>query len=175
MNLTPKQQRFVAEYLLDLNATQAAIRAGYSARTAEWIGPQLLGKSHVSDAIQQRMKAREIRTEVTQDMVVKELARIAFGNKRDLMTWGPGGVSLLDSSGLTADAAAMVAEVSETTSDSGGSLKLKTHDKVKALELLGKHLGMFVERKELTGKDGAPLMPPVFNFTMDDGGPGEDV
>lgn len=82
MALTPKQKRFVDEYLIDLNATQAAIRAGYSKRTAEWIGPQLLGKTHVSEAVTERMRARELRTEITQDRVLQELAKIAFSDIR---------------------------------------------------------------------------------------------
>lgn len=155
--LSPKQQRFVDEYLVDLNATQAAIRAGYSAKTAAQIGERLLRKVEVQAALSERMKARETRTEITQDRVLKELSRIAFGTSRDVMTWGPGGVKLRDSGELTEDEAAMVSEASEAVTAAGGTLKLKTHDKVKALELLGKHLGMFKERIELTGKDGGPV------------------
>ncbi len=71
MALTPKQKRFVAEYLVDLNATAAARRAGYSAKTADRIGPELLGKTCVSEAIQQAIREREKRTEITQDMVLR--------------------------------------------------------------------------------------------------------
>ena len=71
MKLTQKQQIFVVEYLVDLNATQAAVRAGYSKKTAEWIGPQLLGKTHVSAAIKKAMDAREKRTLITADYVLK--------------------------------------------------------------------------------------------------------
>lgn len=155
--LTPKQQRFVDEYLVDLNATQAAIRAGYSPKTAGQIGERLLKKVEIQQALAKRMKAREQRTEVTQDRVVKELAKVAFGDPRNVMTWGPGGVKLKDSAELTDDEAAFVSEVSETTTEHGGSLKLKTNDKLKALELLGKHLGMFKEKVEVTGKDGGPV------------------
>lgn len=155
--LTPKQARFVDEYLIDLNATQAAIRAGYSARTAEQVGHQLLKKTSVQAAIAERMKSREQRTEITQDKVLAELARIAFGNKRALMKWGPDGVKLVDSATITDDDAAMVSEVSESVTEAGGTIKLKTHDKVKALELLGKHLGLFGDKLELTGKGGGPV------------------
>jgi phage terminase small subunit len=160
--LTPKQQQFVEEYLVDLNATQASIRAGYSRRTAEWIGPQLLGKTHVQAAVQAAMSARAARTEVTQDRVVTELARVAFGDARKVMTWGPDGLTLKASSELTDEEAAFVAEVSETTTEHGGSLKLKTNDKLKALELLGRHLGMFKEKVEVTGRDGEPLAPVIY-------------
>ncbi|SMG51466.1 terminase small subunit [Dethiosulfovibrio salsuginis] len=155
--LTAKQAAFVEEYLVDLNATAAAKRAGYSVKTADRIGAELLGKTWVAAEIQKALKSRARRVEVTQDQVVIELAKIAFGSTRDMMEWGPGGVRLRPSSELTPDQAAMVAEVSETTSQNGGSLRLKVHDKVRALELLGKHLGMFVERKEITGRDGGPI------------------
>lgn len=155
--LTPKQARFVAEYVVDLNASAAARRAGYSAKTAEAIGRENLAKPTVASAIQERMKAVANRVEVTQERIVRELALIAFGNKRAVMTWGPNGVTLKDSEELTDDQAALVAEVKETTSATGGSLSLKTHDKVKALELLGKYVGMFSDKVELTGKGGAPI------------------
>lgn len=149
--LTPKQARFVSEYLVDLNATQAAIRAGYSARTADDIGRQLLGKTPVAEAVAAQQKAREVRTGVTADRVVAELARVAFGNSRAVMRWSAGGVTLRESSELTDDEAALVSEVSETVSQAGTAVKLKTHDKVRALELLGKHLGMFVDKVEHSG------------------------
>lgn len=78
MSLTPKQARFVEEYLIDLNATQAAIRAGYSKKTAGQIGDQNLKKLHISKSIQEAQAKRSERTEITQDRVLQELARIAF-------------------------------------------------------------------------------------------------
>lgn len=155
--LTPRQQAFVREYLIDLNATQAATRAGYSAKTAEQQGARLLGYAKVATAIQSAKKARAERTDVTADRVVLELARVAFGDPRNVMTWGPSGVILKDSADLTDDQVALVAEVSQTTTKDGGSIRAKTNDKLKALELLGKHLGMFVDRQEMTGKDGKPI------------------
>lgn len=150
--LTAKQATFVAEYLVDLNATQAAIRAGYSADSADVIGSENLGKPEIAEAVERAMEARAARTGVTQDRVVQELARIAFGDMRKVTTWGPAGVSLVDSSTLDDDDAAMVAEASETTSKEGGSLKVKAHDKVRALELLGRHLAMFTDKVEHGGK-----------------------
>ena len=76
--MTPKQQLFVDEYLIDLNATQAAIRAGYSARTAEQQGPRLLGNVEVAAAIEARMKVRSERLEIEADRVLQGIARIAF-------------------------------------------------------------------------------------------------
>lgn len=146
--LTDKQAAFVAEYLVDLNATQAAIRAGYSERTAYRIGAELLQKTSVAEAIAAGQAKRAQRVEITADRVVAELAKIAFADPRDLMEWGPDGVKLKASVDLTEEQAASVAEVSETTTKDGGSLKLKKHDKVKALELLGRHMGMFKDKVE---------------------------
>ena len=146
--LTDKQAAFVAEYLVDLNATQAAIRAGYSERTAYRIGAELLQKTSVAEAIAAGQAKRAQRVEITADRVVAELAKIAFADPRDLMEWGPDGITLKSSSELTEEQAASVAEVSETTTKDGGSLKLKKHDKVKALELLGRHMGMFKDKVE---------------------------
>ncbi len=75
--MTPKQQRFVEEYLIDLNATQAAIRAGYSARNADKIGPELLGKTRVAEAVKAAQQARTERTAITQDEVIQGLKKEA--------------------------------------------------------------------------------------------------
>ena len=83
MALTEKQERFVAEYLVDLNATAAAKRANYSERTAYSMGQRLLKKVEIQAAIQEAIKKRAHRTEITQDMVLKELAAIAFSNGAD--------------------------------------------------------------------------------------------
>jgi len=79
--LTPKQEMFCKEYLIDLNANQAAIRAGYSEQTAHVIGPENLVKPCVSTRLGELLKERQDRTEVTADMVIKELAVMAFSNK----------------------------------------------------------------------------------------------
>lgn len=163
--LTDKQRAFVAEYLVDLNATQAAIRAGYSVKSAARISIELLNKSHVASAIGSAQAKRERRTEITQDMVVRELAKVAFGNTRTVVSWGAGGVVLKDSDELTEDEAAIVSEVRETATKDGGSMSIKTHDKIKALELLGKHIGMF---RGDSGGDDEP-MPVKIEISVQDG------
>ena len=80
--LTPKQERFVTEYLVDLNATQAAVRAGYSAKTAHAIGPKLTTKPSIQAAIETAKAERSTRVHITQDRVLQELARIAFADPR---------------------------------------------------------------------------------------------
>ena len=165
--LTDKQTAFVREYLVDLNATQAAIRAGYSERTASRIGPQLLGKNWVREAIEKAQAKRARRVEITADRVVAELAKIAFSDPRDLMEWGPDGVVLRPSAELSDDQAASVAEVAENNA----GLRLKKHDKVKALELLGRHIGIFTDkvRAEVSGPDGGPVQS---SMTLDISGMG---
>lgn len=81
--LTDKQKAFVLEYLVDLNATQAAVRAGYSEKTADRIGPELLGKTCVSEAIAKALRERQERTKITQDKVIEEIAKNAFKEASD--------------------------------------------------------------------------------------------
>lgn len=85
MALTEKQKAFVREYLVDLNATQAAIRAGYSKKNADRIGPELLGKTCVSAAVSEALQKRAERTEITQDKVLEEIARYAFKEASDAL------------------------------------------------------------------------------------------
>lgn len=157
MKLTAKQKRFVDEYLVDLNATQAAIRAGYSAKRADAIGYENLRKPVIAAAIGEMQMKRAERTGITQDRVLNELARVAFGDPRKVMSWGPRGVTLINSTTLTDDEAAMVSEASETITAGGGSVKLKLNDKLRALEMLGRHLGMFTDKMEISGELSNPF------------------
>jgi phage terminase small subunit len=181
MSLTPKQAAFVREYLVDLNATQAAIRAGYSAKTAASIGDENLRKPAIAAAIKEAMDKRARRTEVTADRVVQELAKIGFSDIRRLVSWetltidpdfaedvdvtkedqAHGGalqrarrhtlVHLVGSDELDEDSAASVAEISQTAH----GVKVKLHDKRAALVDLGRHLGLFKPLKlEVAGPDG---------------------
>lgn len=145
--LTPKQERFVEEYLIDLNATQAAIRAGYSPRTAKEIGAENLTKPNIRARIDQAIAERSRRTGITQDRVLRELARIAFVNPADVINLNDAAVQ----AGASADDTAAIASVKvrrfPTANGEGVEREIRLADKLRALELLGKHLGMF--------KDGA--------------------
>lgn len=88
MALTAKQQRFVDEYLIDLNATQAAIRASYSKKTARQIADQNLSKLDIKAAIEKRMQSRSDRTGITQDKVLRKLAKIGFSDIRKVVHGG---------------------------------------------------------------------------------------
>lgn len=141
--LTPKQRRFVQEYLIDLNATAAARRSGYSEKTADRIGPELLGKPCVLAEIQAAIELRERRTAITQDRVLAELAAVAFANGTDFaQIQGNGHVLFTPTDQLTAEKKRAVASIKEGQFGT----EVKTYDKIKALELLGKHLGMFGDR-----------------------------
>lgn len=170
VTLTPKQQTFVDEYLIDLNATQAAIRAGYSSNRASEIGYQLLHKTTVRAAIDAAQAKRSERTEITQDMVLRELAKIGFADIRKVVRWGNTeirlndgsddgfveayhGLALTSSDQVDDETAAAIAEISQGKE----GLKVKFHDKRAALVDMGRHLGMFKERVEHTGKDGGPI------------------
>lgn len=120
--LTEKQKRFVQEYLVDLNAAQAAIRAGYKEKAARSVGAENLTKPDIQKAIQSAIKERQDRTGITQDRVLKELGKVAFADAND-----------------------------SSESD------LKYSNKLKALEMLGKHLGIF-ERPEKTTDEGVQIV-----------------
>lgn len=145
LKLTPKQELFVQEYLIDLNATQAAIRARYSARNAGKIGPELLGNPRIRVAIDQAMAERSRRTGISQDRVLRELARIAFLNPSDVLNMDD--ASLKEGVGRDDTAAIAGVRVRKLPGKSGGmEREIKMHDKLRALELLGKHLGMFSDK-----------------------------
>lgn len=143
-----KQQRFIDEYLIDLNATQAAIRAGYSPKTAKVIGYENLAKSEISNAISRAMAERSRRTGISQDRVVQELAKIAFVNITDICD--PAG-RIKDTAKEEDLAAIEGLRVKRSRSDTGSSeeREVKLCSKLKALELLGKHLGMWNDKVDL--------------------------
>lgn len=138
--LTPKQRQFVQEYLVDLNATAAAGRAGYSDPN---FGRQLIAKPNVYAAIQEAIALRERRTAITQDRVIAELAAVAFANGTDFaQIQGNGHVLFTPTEQLTPEKKRAVASIKEGQFGT----EVKTYDKIRALELLGKHLGMFSDR-----------------------------
>jgi len=143
MSLTEKQKRFVEEYLIDLNATQACIRAGYSSKNASKIGSELLQKTRVSRHLRTELAKRSKRTGINQDRVIKELARIALVNPTNIINSKDGSINKNASEDdLACIQSIKVKKMSNETGDMV-EREVKLADKLKALELLGKHLGMF--------------------------------
>jgi len=149
-HITPRHQRFVDEYLIDLNSSRA-YKAVYncSDRTASSQGWQFLRKPAIRKAIQRAMKERQQRCHVDQDRVIKELAKIAFANIRDVMSWNQHGITLKDSDQLQEPDAAAIAEVSVVFNEHGANVKVKMYDKRAALVDLGNHLGIFERKTEI--------------------------
>jgi phage terminase small subunit len=139
--LSVKRRAFVDEYLVDLNATQAAIRAGYSRRSACTLGSRLLALPVVRAALDAAIAARAERTRVSADRVIEEYARLAFTDMRNFTEWGPGGVTLRPHTALSAADAAAVVELIPVGAK--GLARIKLHDKRPALDALARHLGLF--------------------------------
>jgi len=157
--LTARQRRFVDEYLVDVNATQAAIRAGYSARTANVSGCENLTKPNIAAAIITAMQARAQRTQITADRVLEELAVIAFSDIRDFTVDDSGALELTE--GAPDDAWKAVSSVKHRISRAGGvttrEIEIRLWSKPDAIRLAMQHLGMLVQRTEVTGANGGPL------------------
>lgn len=158
MKLTAKQMRFVDEYLVDFNVTQAAIRAGYRAGSAHQCGWQNMKKLEIQTEISRRQKDLQRRTEVTQERVVRELARVAFSNATNVVQVQPRTivgadgkeiviqtVVLMATAELTDDQRAAISQIKQ----GANGIEVKMYDKLKALELLGRHIGMFNDKLEL--------------------------
>lgn len=168
--LTPKQKRFIDEYLIDLNATQAAIRAGYSPKTAHSIGQENLTKPEIMRELEKAMQKRQERTEITQDRVLKEYARIAFLDPRRFFDSDgtPKPIEALDDDTAAALAGLEIREEFSGTGAerqlSGYTKKYKLVNKLGALDSLAKHLGMFDgkgQEAESEIQTGVIIMPEV--------------
>lgn len=148
-DLTPKQARFVAEYLLDSNATQAAIRAGYSKATAAQGGAQLLRNIKVRaeiDAAQKAAMAKAVeKYEVSQDRIIRELALLGYSNMQDFASVDDKGTPFLDMSKLNRDQWAAVQSIKV---DDDGAVTLKLYDKRASLVDLHKHSGLYTEKQD---------------------------
>lgn len=185
--LTEKQARFVAEYLVDLDATNAAKRAGYSDKTAYSIGFENLRKPEVQEAIREAMDARSERTGITQDRVLQELAGIAFSNGTDFarIVSTPTVTTVVDGEGFTQQVIQPVqhVELMDTErvdpkkraaiagiKEGKFGIEVKLFDKLKALELLGRHLGMYNDKLQLSAKVDTGQLDNVLKQLRGDGG-----
>lgn len=148
--MTEKQKRFCDEYLIDLNATRA-YKAAYPTvkkdETAAAAAVRLLRNVKVQEYVDERQRERQERTEVTQDQVVRELAAVAFADLSGIVSLVGGRVIIRDTGELTEDQRKAIAGIKETQA----GIEIKMNDKLKALELLGRHLGMFKDKVEVSG------------------------
>ena len=148
--MTEKQKIFADEYLIDLNATRAYRKAYPSVKkdeTAAAAAARMLRNVNVADYIAERMQARQERTEVTQDRVLEELAAIAFARATDYAEVKDDQVFIKDTAGLSENQIKAIAGIKQGKF----GIEVKLSDKEKALELLGRHLGMFKDRVEVSG------------------------
>lgn len=152
-NLTPKQQRFVEEYLIDLNATQSAIRAGYSEKTAYSVGHENLKKPEIQKAIQEALKERSERVQIDADYVLKRLVEIDQMDVLDIMDDDGNVKPLREWPKIWRQYISNIETISVDDGE-GWLKKIKWPDKVKNLELLGRHVsvGAFKDKIEHTGK-----------------------
>lgn len=159
--MTPRQRRFVEEYLVDLNGAQAAIRAGYAPKRASDAARKTLKNREVADAVAAGMAAKRRRAEISADRVVEEYARIAFADIADFVRFGPDGMEVLEAAALSKEQTAAIAEVTESKTQRGGTVRFKLHDKLAALNALARHLGMNAPEKlaltDTAGDDAEPV------------------
>ena len=165
--MNDRQERFCQEYLVDLNATQAAIRAGYSRRSAYTQAQRLL-KNDVKERIAELQQARAERTEINIDRTVREIAAIAYQDLSAYITIEHG-VASLDLSKLPPDAGKTLKKLTQRevlvgSKEDGGVIQVtdvETHDKLKALDMLMKHLGGYAPiQHALTDTDGNDVADP---------------
>lgn len=153
--LTAKQRRFVDEYLVDLNATQAAIRAGYSKRTATAIGYENLRKPHLAAAIQAGVGKLMRTAEITAQEVISELTRLSRARLDDVARWSEDGLRLIPSGELEIEGLTSVKSIKSTKTTGEDwektTLEVRQHDKLRALALLAKYFGLLTDRVEHSG------------------------
>lgn len=155
--MTKKQKRFVEEYLIDLNATQAAIRAGYSPDTAQEQSSRLLSNVMIKTAVAKAMAERSKRTGINQDRVLQELARIGFARITDIMD--PATARIREDA--SNDDLACIQSVKIKPNEWGTEREVKLCDKKAALELLGRHLGMWNDKLDLKGVEGVVIVNDI--------------
>lgn len=169
-NLTDKQERFCQEYLIDCNAKQAAIRTGYSARTAEQQGSRLLSKAKVAQRIAQLQEKVSSKLDITKEKIIKEYAKLAFTNSEEIFDWKMQEIDVLKPDGtvekevvakpflkqyeeMEDNAKAAISEIRETNQ----GIAIKMHDKKSALDSLSKVLGFWSDKHELSTDKENPV------------------
>jgi phage terminase small subunit len=161
--ITPRQERFCQEYATTHNGAEAARKAGYSEKAAKEQASLLLTKTNIQARVADIEGGYLKRLNITKEAVLSEIRKIAFSDMRNFADWGPGGVTLRDSQKLDDNAAACVAEVSESPGENGPTIRFKLHDKRSALELLGRHLALFTDNLNVRERKIVIGAPPGDN------------
>ena len=144
VKMTLKQERFVKEFLLDLNGTQAAIRAGYSEKTARSIAQENLTKPDIVCAIQKAQAERSVTLQITSHGVLAQLMEIAQASIADVVEWRENQLDVKPSNALNQSTLRAIHSITIRGGESGPpTISVRMHDKLRALELCGKHLGIF--------------------------------
>lgn len=174
----PDRERFAAEYLVDLNATEAAKRCGYSPKTARMQGSRLLTCADIREIVEKAQAERAAKVGITATRVLEELAVIGLADMRHYIRFHENGDISQNWDAMPPEATRAIAEITQEVTYQKGAdgemepvrkTKFKLHPKTPALDLIAKHLGMLVQKHEHTGKDGAPL-PPAVQFYMPSNG-----
>lgn len=173
---TPKQELFIREYLVDMNATRAYLRAGYkvSEKVARTNGPRMLDNAGISTAINNALGRRLSKLDINNDTVLQEIAKMAFGNMLDYIKVQADGTAYVDLSKLTREQAAAIQELSfEELMEGCGEdarpikkVKFKLADKKGSLELLGKYLKLFSDTTPVMSQGMEALLNGVISGTM---------
>ena len=146
-DLSARRAAFLREYLISRNATQAAVKAGYSENTARQQGQRLLTNVDIREAIRQEDERALAAARVTREGIIGELARVGFFDLRKAAQWGKGGIELKESDELDADTSAAIQSVESKPVEFGTQLKIKAHDKLGALKELAKIAGLYPDTK----------------------------
>jgi phage terminase small subunit len=161
VKLTPKQQRFADEWLIDMNGTAAAIRAGYSVKSAEVTASKLLRNAKVRAYIDARMAELSRRTGVNQERIIRELARIAFVNPPEVVDMDEARIMATATEDDTAAIASVKVKTIPTENGTGIEREIRFADKIKALELLGKRFGMWIDKQQVDVQGAVQIVDDV--------------
>lgn len=159
--MTAKEKRFCEEYLIDGNATKAAIRAGYSQKSAGNIGSENLKKPHIRARIEKLQAERSRRTGITADRVLEELAKIGFVKAPDVINACTAEIKENATPEDLACISSMKVKVIPTEDGNIVEREVRLFDKNKALEMLGKHLGLFTENVKVSGEMGVTIIDDI--------------